>query len=305
MKEGITKELALNHDKYEKLREQTKNDATLRAEQIKTINENYDKLEAQEREKIIATRTKQQETMLEALQDRELSAKDKALKDLKTKYDQELELAKGNQALQLELYDKYTEDKKKIEDDAAQAAIDAKQKERDAIISAASDIFNGVSGFAGSLIKDQKKLEKFNKATALVQIGIDTAKAISSLVALSNANPFNSVTAGAAGVAQYASGIIQIATNMMKAKQILSSGGTPSAGGGGTSSEASGGGSASVAQQVPQAAQLFGGANIGNVFKAGSAATETPAMTITAVVSETQITNVQKKISQINKNAEL
>lgn len=305
MKEGITKELALNHDKYEKLREQTKKDTTIVEEKKKEIIDLYNELEKQDREKIIAARTKQQETMLQALQDRELSAKDKALKDLKTKYEQEQKLAEGNYELQLELYDKYEEDQKKIRDDAAVAAIETKQKERDAIISAASDIFNGVSGFVGMLIKDQKKLEKFNKATALVQIGIDTAKAISALVAQAQANPYNSITAGAAGVAQFASGIIQIATNIAKAKQILTSGGTPSTGGGGTSSEASGGGSASVAQQVPQAAQLFGGANIGNVFKAGSASTETPAMTITAVVSETQITNVQKKITQINKNAEL
>ena len=156
------------------------------------------------------------------------------------------------------------------------------------------------------LIKDQKKLEKFNKASALVQIGIDTAKAISALVAASQSNPFNGLTAGAAGIAQFASGIIQIVTNIAKAKQILTSGGTPSAGGGGTSSEASGNGGASVAQQVPQAAQLFGSANTGNKMSAGSTSNETQtSMTVTAVVSETQITNVQNKITKINKNAEL
>ena len=64
----------------------------------------------------------------------------------------------------------------------------------------------------------QKKLEKLNKATALVQIGIDTAKAISALVAQSSANPLNSVTGGVAGIAQYASGIVQILTNVAKAK---------------------------------------------------------------------------------------
>ncbi len=97
----------------------------------------------------------------------------------------------------------------------------------------------------------------------MIQIGIDTAKAISSLVAASQANALNAVTGGAAGVAQFATGIIQIATNIAKAKQILTSGGTPtSGGGGGTSSESTGGGS-SVAQSVPQGAQLFGSANAG------------------------------------------
>jgi hypothetical protein len=151
--------------------------------------------------------------------------------------------------------------------------------------------------------KDQKKLEKFNKANALIQIGIDTAKAISSLVAASQSNPFNGVTAGAAGIAQFASGIIQIVTNIAKAKQILTSGGTPSAGGGGGAAESSGSG-ANVAQQVPQAAQLFGSANTGNVMSAGGT-TSGGSMSVTAIVSETQITNVQNKITKINKNAEL
>jgi hypothetical protein len=112
------------------------------------------------------------------------------------------------------------------------------------------------------------------------------------------------VTAGAAGIAQFASGIIQIVTNIAKAKQILTSGGTPSAGGGGGTSEASGGSSANVAQQVPQAAQLFGSANTSNAISAGGT-TSGGSMSVTAIVSETQITNVQNKITKINKNAEL
>jgi hypothetical protein len=304
MEEGTAKELAMQKAKYDKLREGVKNDITLTEEQKKTLTELYNQQEQQEDDKRAAAKKKQQETMLQALQDQQLTDHEKSLKALETKYNEELKLAENNEILKKALTDKYKTDKEKLDEDAAKAAIDAKQKERDAIISAVNDIFNVVSGFAGSLIKNQKKLEKFNKATALVQIGIDTAKAISSLVALSNANPFNSVTAGAAGAAQYASGIIQIATNIMKAKQILSSGGTPSAGGGGTSSEASGG--ASVAQQVPQGAQLFGSANTGNTFSAGSTSNETQtSMTVTAVVSETQITNVQHKINKINKNAEL
>jgi hypothetical protein len=114
----------------------------------------------------------------------------------------------------------------------------------------------------------------------------------------------NGVTAGAAGIAQFATGIIQIATNVAKAKQILTSGGTPTSGGGGGGASASEGGGANVAQQVPQGAQLFGSANTGNVMSAGGG-TSNSSMTVTAVVSETQITNVQNKITKINKNAEL
>jgi hypothetical protein len=177
------------------------------------------------------------------------------------------------------------------------------QKERDARLQIAADIANGINTVGAAFIKDQKKLEKFNKANALIQIGIDTGKAISSLVAASNANPLNAPTAGAAGIAQFATGIIQIATNIAKAKQILTSGGTPTSGGGGGSTGGSGE-SANVAQQVPQAAQLFGSANTGGTMSAGGTTNES-SMTVTAVVSETQVTNVQNKINKINKNAEL
>ena len=139
---------------------------------------------------------------------------------------------------------------------------------------------------------------------ALVQIGIDTAKAISALVAASQSNPSNAVTFGASGIAQFAAGIIQIATNVAKAKSILTSGGTPSGGGGGGGGD-TGGATPNVAQQVPQGAQLFGSANAGNVMSAGGGGTNNSSMTVTAVVSETQVTNVQNKINKINKNAEL
>jgi hypothetical protein len=156
------------------------------------------------------------------------------------------------------------------------------------------------------LIKDQEKLAKFNKASALVQIGIDTAKAISALVAASQSNALNGVTAGAAGIAQFASGIIQIATNIAKAKQLLTAPSTPvSAGGGGGGGGASGGGN--TASMIPQAAQLFGQGNNSSTVSAGGVSSSSGGgnMMVTAVVSETQITNVQKKINMINKNAEL
>jgi hypothetical protein len=154
------------------------------------------------------------------------------------------------------------------------------------------------------LIKDQEKLAKFNKASALVQIGIDTAKAISALVAASQSNALNGVTAGAAGIAQFASGIIQIATNIAKAKQLLTAPSTPVSTGGGGGGASGGGNTASM---IPQAAQLFGQGNNSSTVSAGGVSSSSGGgnMMVTAVVSETQITNVQKKINMINKNAEL
>jgi len=227
----------------------------------------------------------------------------KDIRALEEKYAEEQKILGDNAAAQLQLTKKFEEDKTAIENKYTLEKIENAKKEREAKLALASDIANGLNEVGSAFIKDQKKLEKFNKANALIQIGIDTAKAISALVAASQSNPFNGVTAGAAGIAQFASGIIQIATNVAKAKQILTSGGSASAGGGGTSSESTGGG-ANVAQQVPQAAQLFGSANTGNVMSAGGDSNNN-SMTVTAVVSETQITNVQNKITKINKNAEL
>jgi len=304
MEEGTEKELAMTKAKYDKLRAQTLADTTLTEEQKKTLTQLYNDQEAAENQKRADAKLKQQETLAKTLADAALTEDQKKLQALKEKYDAELLLAEGNEKLKAALKAKYETDETKIVEDAAKDKIEAAQKERDARLQLAADIANGIQTVGAAFIKDQKKLEKFNKGMALVQIGIDTGKAISSLVAASNANSLNGVTAGAAGVAQFATGIIQIATNIAKAKQILTSGGTPTSGGGGGGSTGGGGESANVAQQVPQAAQLFGSANTGNVMSAGGSNNES-SMTVTAVVSETQITNVQNKITKINKNAEL
>ena len=303
MEEGTEKELAMTKAKYDKLRAQTLADTTLTEEQKKTLTQLYNDQEEAENQKRADAKLKQQQALAKTLADSELTEDQKKLQALKTKYEEELKLAEGNEILKAALKAKYEADETKIVKDAALAKIEAAQKERDARLQLAADIANGIQTVGAAFIKDQKKLEKFNKGMALVQIGIDTGKAISSLVAASNANSLNGVTAGAAGVAQFATGIIQIATNIAKAKQILTSGGTPTSGGGGGGT-GGGGESANVAQSVPQAAQLFGSANAGGTMSAGGTTNES-SMTVTAVVSETQVTNVQNKINKINKNAEL
>jgi hypothetical protein len=194
-------------------------------------------------------------------------------------------------------------DKKNLEEDnkLKLESIEKAKNERDAKIAFAGDIANGIGAIGNMFIKDQKKLEKFNKAQALVQIGIDTAKAISSLVAMSQANPLNAVTAGGAGIAQYASGIVQIITNVAKAKALLSNPtGSPSGGGGGGGSESG----TSVSQATP-AIQMFGQGNNLNTASGNQSVNANQNMVVTAVVSETDITNTQAKISKLQKSAEL
>jgi len=245
-----------------------------------------------------------QQALLTAINDLTLTDDQRKIMAIEAQYLKEQELANGNAETLLALENKHKKDIEKVENDAALAEIETAAKVRDAKLGFAKDTVDGLTNLGGLLIKDQAKLAKFNKASALIQIGIDTAKAISALVAASNTNPLNGVTAGGAGIAQFASGIIQIATNIAKAKQLLTSPSTPVTSGGGDTG--GGGGGTNTATMIPQAAQLFGSSNNANTMNAGGPTSSGGGnMMVTAVVSETQITNVQKKINMINKNSEL
>ena len=246
-----------------------------------------------------------QQALLDSLNNLGLTDDQRKIAAIEAQYLKEQELANGNAETLLALENKHKADIEKVENDAALASIEKEKQVRDAKLTFAKDTVDGLTNLGGMLIKDQAKLAKFNKASALVQIGIDTAKAISALVAASQSNALNAVTAGGAGIAQFASGIIQIATNIAKAKQLLTSPSTPVTTGGGGGGDTGGGGS-NTATMIPQAAQLFGSSNNANTMTAGGGSSDGGGnMMVTAVVSETQITNVQKKINMINKNSEL
>lgn len=180
--------------------------------------------------------------------------------------------------------------------------LEEEKKLREAKYALANMSVEALTNLGQAFIKDQKKLEQFNKASALVQIGIDTAKAISSLVAMSNGNPLNAITGGIAGATQFASGILQITANIAKAKQLLTnpSGSVSSSSSGGSSSSSS----SSAAAIVPQV-NLFGQGNNLNTATAPSAVSTTQNLVVQAVVSETDITNTQNKIDKIKKGSEL
>ena len=302
MEEGTEKELLAQAAGYEKLRADALANTTLTEEQKKALIAVYNEQEKAQIATQLAEKKKTQEDLLLTLKDEATQLREAE----NAQFLLDVEAANGNYET-LELLKKAHEDKLlNIETEANNAKVAEAAKERDAKLSLAKDTVDGLANLGGMLIKDQKKLEKFNKATALIQIGIDTAKAISGLVAASNTNPLNGVTAGAAGIAQFASGIIQIATNVVKAKQLLSSPGTtPSGGGGGGAESGGGGGGTSAATALPQAAQLFGSANTGGTMSAGGSSSESGNMTVTAIVSETQVTSTQQKINRINKSAEL
>ena len=300
MAEGAEKELIIQNEKYQKLRDAANADTRLTQEQLKEKLDLYNTMQIEEETARMKDKVKAASDLLTELTTTE---EEKRLAELEAKYLRDQEMAMGNHKA-LEILE--ANHKKALDDinkEAQLKQIEEDQKARDAKLALAGDIAKGITDIGGMLIKDQEKLAKFNKASALVQIGIDTAKAISALVANSQANPMNSLTAGAAGIAQFATGIIQIATNVAKAKNILSSPGTTPSGGGGGGG-ATGGGGNSAATALPQSAQLFGSANTGGTMSAGGSSNDS-SMTVTAIVSETQVTSVQDKINRINKSAEL
>lgn len=200
--------------------------------------------------------------------------------------------------------------KAQIEYDEALKAIETDQKGRKSkdaedIFKIAQGLNDALLGLGNTFIKDQKKLEEFNKKAALIQIGIDTAKAISSAVAASNGNPLNLITGGLAGYAQLATMLGSIFLNMSKAKQILSSAGssttpslsstspTPSFSSNGFSASAPniGGGTqpGAVVQGQRVANQTGEGANQMGQFK--------------VYVTESDITDTQQRINTIRNKA--
>lgn len=216
-----------------------------------------------------------------------------------------LEVLKQKKQEQIDAEQYYADFIDEIDNNASKSKIQRSKDEiaqdeinRQAKLQIAQSTVEGLAIIGTMFIKDSKKLEKFQKGIALAQIAVDTAKAISSLVAYSNANPLNGVTFGAAGIAQYATGIISILSNIAKAKQLLT-------GGSGTTTPSLGGGGGNTNMSTPTAS---GGANLGGATPnqqstlLQNANINSSALNqnfVKAVVVETDITDAQNRIQGI------
>ena len=316
MQDGEAKEIATIKLKYKRAIEETKNNEKYLASEKAIIIKQLEtqqtsellNIEKAKQEKLDALTKEQRDKEIEAynefleryntqqqtIANAQLSAEEQEVNAVRAKYAKLIEEAKLYEKDTTAIEEQIGKETAEIQKKYALKKIADAQAERDAKIQFASDINSGLSQLGNIFINDQKKLEKFQKATALVQIAIDTAKAISSLVAMSQANPLNAVTAGGAGIAQYASGIVQILTNVAKAKALLSNpSASASGGGGGTSASAS---SASVATP---SINMFGQGNNANNLT-GQSMQSNQTVTVQAVVSETEITATQNKMKIID-----
>lgn len=186
--------------------------------------------------------------------------------------------------------DKEAQDKKDAEDEEAkQKELEREQSIAAAKLSIQQSVIQGLGELNNILVRDQVANEKVQKSLALVQIGLDTAQAISALTKNSEANPANAVTGGIAGAAQFATGLVRILTNIGKAVQILRSTGTTAA----PSTSSLGGGGGAIPQNANPATSgstLIGGAN-------------NQQRPTKVFVTETDISNVQNRVGVIEAQA--
>ena len=169
--------------------------------------------------------------------------------------------------------------------------LDAIDSEQAALDKALEDGLISEEEYNKETEKLAKEAAKIERNAALVKIAVDTAMAISSLVAASSANPTNAVTFGAAGAIQFAAGIVGIAANIASAAALLKAP-APSA-------SVGGGASAPSAPTTAQTAPDLG-------FQGRSAGAEQfGSQIIRAYVSETDITTSQQTASNIQQLSQI
>jgi hypothetical protein len=205
---------------------------------------------------------------------------------------------------------KYAEDTtalKKTEADKQKAIDDAVIQGQKDIAAAQFDVANNAINLLKSVSGKSKTLQA---AVIVADAAMGVSKIISSTAAANAADIAAAALMGPGGAAYLAAklplnkinaglGIASIGVASGKALSALGKGGStantppPDAGGGGTSTTA-------VAPSTPQ---LFGSANTGSQMNAGGATGNN--ITVTAIVSETEITSSQNHINNIQQNSVL
>jgi hypothetical protein len=256
------------------------------------------------------------------LQELTLDANEFEKLKLQQKFDEEEAAAGANAELVIALKDKLTKDLNKIDEDAAKEGVkiveEAEKKKRDAQQKTVNDAFEiaeasvktiqalGDIAFLGKMknlkkgSKEEEALAKkqfaFNKSMQLAGAVVDAGKAINASLA---AAPLAiGVVPNPVGIANLVATAAMSAANIAKiaSTQFTSTSAPPPP-------DTGGGGNTSVSSSVPSftPGNLFGqGNNQNNVESSDS-----NNITVTAIVSETEITSTQNKVSKIQKSSEL
>jgi hypothetical protein len=220
------------------------------------------------------------------------------------KYAADLITFEGNELALFNLKKKYEEDTtalKKTEADKQKAIDDAALQAKKSIISSEIDAAKGLVNLLGGLGEKNKKIQK----AALIA---NAALSIAEIINNTNVGSAKEVaTKGVLGLSTSTLLYIKMATSIASvvaatAKGLSALGGgsvtAPSDTGGG-----GGGGGASTTAVAPASGpNLFGNANTGSQVTAGGG---TNNITVTAIVSETEITASQNHINNIQQNSVL
>jgi hypothetical protein len=220
---------------------------------------------------------------------------------LQQKYDAEYLAAEGNALLQVELKKKLEADLNAIDKESATKKIATDQEVQNAKLQMASDAFGALASLidatAGKDEKSQKKAFQINKAASIGQAIISTYLAANSALASPANNLFPGQAQIAAGVA-----IIGGLANVAKISRTQFTGG--GGGGGGTPPSAP----APSSTQQPSATpsfNLFGTGGTANNQNASGNSTNGQNITVTAVVSETDMTYTQERVNAMKSSASL
>jgi hypothetical protein len=221
------------------------------------------------------------------------------------KYAADLITFEGNELAIFNIKKKYAEDTtalKKTEADKQKAIDDAALQAKKSIISSEIDAAKGLVNLLGGLGEKNKKIQK----AALIA---NAALSIAEIINNTNVGSSKEVaTKGILGLSTSALLYIKMATSIASvvaatAKGLSALGGgnvtAPSDTGGG----GGGGGNTSTTAVAPASGpSLFGNANTGSQVNAGGGSNN---ITVTAIVSETEITASQNHINNIQNNSVL
>lgn len=242
---------------------------------------------------------------------------------LQQKFDEEEKAAGENaelvKALKLKLESDLTDIDKKAAEDRVKIKEEEEKKKRDAQLKTANDALTiaedgvksiqalGDIAFAAKMknvkkgSKEEEALAKkqftFNKSMQLAGAVVDAGKAVTA--SLASAPLAIGVVPNPVGIANLVATAAMSAANIAKiASTQFTSTSAPA-----SPSTSNGGGNASVSSSVPSftPGNLFGQGN--NQNNVGS--TDSNNITVTAIVSETEITSTQNKVNKIQKSSEL
>ena len=282
MVEGVQKEIVLNQTKYKRILEDLQTNAKLTSDEKIRLAALYAEEEFQNEKEI---RDKYQVELEASLQ----SANDKRAADAKAQKELEIQIRKEVAETTLAIAQKQAAESIKLEEDVKKAKI---QMASDAL-SVIADIANA---FANKSEESQRKAFNINKAASIAQAVLSTYKGAASAYADTPGGP---VIKGIASGIAVASGLAKVA--VISKTKFGGSTATSSSGNSGSM-----GSTQTSTQPATPQVNLFGANNNANTFGAnGQQSNQGGEMVVKAVVVESDVTSMQKKMNKVQESAVL